>query len=239
MGRRALGLLLVSGRCSVPAEVEERVSCRFIAIPDWWKKRNEYPSLDTSRRQKVRPPAILDSSLVRTTQDRDWNCTVTLRSFWMFASWFLFRTSNRSRGRGTEHVLKTPWTSLRSGIDLFLEIIFCTSMLNLLNSCECMTPNFHQSTYFVVPDLRTIFGITFACLYIICIFFPRSAAAQIVFLDQARKRTTVGRTPLDEWSARHRDLYLTTHNTHNKQRSMARRDSNPQFQQTSDRRSTP
>ena len=30
----------------------------------------------------------------------------------------------------------------------------------------------------------------------------------------------VGRTPLDEWSARRRDLYLTTHNTHNRQTSM-------------------
>jgi len=29
-----------------------------------------------------------------------------------------------------------------------------------------------------------------------------------------RTRTTLGRTPLDEWSARHRDLYLTTQNTH-------------------------
>ena len=28
------------------------------------------------------------------------------------------------------------------------------------------------------------------------------------------QRTTVGRTPLDKWSARCRDLYLTTHNTH-------------------------
>jgi len=28
------------------------------------------------------------------------------------------------------------------------------------------------------------------------------------------------RTPLDEWSARHRDLYLTIHNTHNRQTSM-------------------
>jgi hypothetical protein len=26
--------------------------------------------------------------------------------------------------------------------------------------------------------------------------------------------TTVGRTPLDEWSARHKDFYLTTRNTH-------------------------
>ena len=34
------------------------------------------------------------------------------------------------------------------------------------------------------------------------------------FLDHTQRRTTVGRTPLDEWSARRRDLYLTTHNTH-------------------------
>jgi hypothetical protein len=32
--------------------------------------------------------------------------------------------------------------------------------------------------------------------------------------------TTLGRTPLDEWSARHKDLYLTTHNTHKRQISL-------------------
>ena len=40
------------------------------------------------------------------------------------------------------------------------------------------------------------------------------------FLDHTQRHITVGRTPLDEWSARRRDLYLTTHNTHNRQRSM-------------------
>ena len=40
------------------------------------------------------------------------------------------------------------------------------------------------------------------------------------FLDHTQRHTTVGRTPLDEWSARRRDLYLTTHNTHNRQASM-------------------
>ena len=40
------------------------------------------------------------------------------------------------------------------------------------------------------------------------------------FLDHAQRRTTVGRTPLDKWSARHRDLYLATHNIHNRQTSM-------------------
>ena len=40
------------------------------------------------------------------------------------------------------------------------------------------------------------------------------------FLDHTQRRTTVSRTPLDEWSARRRDLYLTKHNTHNRQTSM-------------------
>ena len=39
------------------------------------------------------------------------------------------------------------------------------------------------------------------------------------FLDHTQWRTTVGRTPLDELSAHHRDLYLTTHN---RQTSMPR-----------------
>ena len=41
-----------------------------------------------------------------------------------------------------------------------------------------------------------------------------------MFLDHTQRRTTVGRTPLDEWSARRRDHYLTTHDTHNRQISI-------------------
>jgi len=35
------------------------------------------------------------------------------------------------------------------------------------------------------------------------------------------KYTTLGRTPLDEWSARHRDPYLATHSTHKWQISLS------------------
>ena len=42
----------------------------------------------------------------------------------------------------------------------------------------------------------------------------------LMFLDHTQRRTTVGRTPLDELSARRRDLYLTTNDTHNRQTSM-------------------
>jgi hypothetical protein len=34
------------------------------------------------------------------------------------------------------------------------------------------------------------------------------------------RHSTLDRTPLDEWSVRRRDLYITTHNTHKRQTSM-------------------
>jgi len=46
------------------------------------------------------------------------------------------------------------------------------------------------------------------------------ASSFLMFLDHTQRRTIVGRTPLDKWSARRRDLYLKTHNTHNRQTSM-------------------
>ena len=55
-----------------------------------------------------------------------------------------------------------------------------------------------------------------------CRKIPQWAMASLFtrFLDHTQQRTTFGRTPLDEWSVRCRDLYLTTHNTHNRQISM-------------------
>jgi hypothetical protein len=61
---------------------------------------------------------------------------------------------------------------------------------------------------------------------IVCVCFWRyspqwaRASSFTRCLDHTQRRTTVGRTPLEEWSARRRDLYLTTHNTHKRQTSM-------------------
>jgi len=57
------------------------------------------------------------------------------------------------------------------------------------------------------------------------------------FLDHTQQRTTVGRIPLDELSARSRDLYLTIHNTHDTCQCR-QRVSNPQSLQASGRRPT-
>jgi len=46
------------------------------------------------------------------------------------------------------------------------------------------------------------------------------AASFTTFLNHTQRRTTFGRTPLDEWSARRRDIYLTTRDTHNRKTSM-------------------
>ena len=46
------------------------------------------------------------------------------------------------------------------------------------------------------------------------------ASSFLRFLDHTQRCITVGKTPLDERSARRRDFYLTTHNTHNRQTSV-------------------
>ena len=38
-----------------------------------------------------------------------------------------------------------------------------------------------------------------------------------MFLDHTQRRSIVGRTPMDVRSARRRDLYLTTHDSHKRQ----------------------
>ena len=43
------------------------------------------------------------------------------------------------------------------------------------------------------------------------------------------RHTTLDKTPLDEWSARRRDLCLTTHNNHTHRHPWPQRDSNPQY----------
>jgi len=47
------------------------------------------------------------------------------------------------------------------------------------------------------------------------------ASSILRFIDYAQRRTTVGKTPLDEGSACSRDIYLTTHNTHKRQTFMS------------------
>jgi len=86
--------------------------------------------------------------------------------------------------------------------------------------------------------LFTCFTYSFVLLYVIAEFKKHSLFSRVLhfrfslsffffsffsflrFLDHTQRRIRVGRTPLDEWSVRRRDLYLTTHHNHNRQTSM-------------------
>jgi hypothetical protein len=83
----------------------------------------------------------------------------------------------------------------------------------------------------VLSSMQSIFTCGVCCLFfflalqLIVVVFSTARQRPLAssfsrFLDYTQRRSTVGRTPLDEWSIRRRNLYLTTHNNHNRQISM-------------------
>jgi hypothetical protein len=87
--------------------------------------------------------------------------------------------------------------------------------------------------FFPPGATQLIVGVYFTALY------RALTSSRTKLLDHIQRRATVGRNPLNEWSVRSRDLYLTTHNTHNRQTSMPRVGFEPRSQQESGRRPTP
>jgi hypothetical protein len=80
-----------------------------------------------------------------------------------------------------------------------------------LNFFPAMCPESHDASCF--------FFFLFFCFWRDSPQWAR-ASSFTRFLAHAQRRTTVDNTPLDEWSARRRDLYLTIHNTHNTSMTM-------------------
>ena len=92
----------------------------------------------------------------------------------------------------------------------------------LVPFCSSFSVIFIPKTYviflrfFPPGTTQTIVGVYFTTLY------RALATSRTSLLDHTQRRVTVGRTPLNEWSVRRRDLYLTTHNTHNRETSVPR-----------------
>jgi hypothetical protein len=84
-----------------------------------------------------------------------------------------------------------------------------------------------------ITEVTTLLDIFYICWFA-CVW------RNTRFLDHTQRRITVSRTPLDEWLARRRDLYLTTHTKLTTDKHPFHRwDSNPQSQQVSGRRPEP
>jgi hypothetical protein len=110
----------------------------------------------------------------------------------------------------------------------YLFLFYCNiSCTNAPRCYTCITPLVNR--VFVFEGLTQDNYVTSTmCVFVrkpLCLFWrnipqwPR-ASSFTRFLDHTQRRTTVRRTPLDGWPVRRRDLYLTTHNTHNRQTSM-------------------
>jgi len=108
----------------------------------------------------------------------------------------------------SRHWLHPPW-GWHDRVETCRSVIICEIIIHLL-------------VYFSLMALR-----------------PNARHGSLIHeVSRSHRHTTVGRTPLDEWSVRRRDLYLTTHNSHNRH-PCPRWDSNPQSQQASCPRLTP
>ena len=81
----------------------------------------------------------------------------------------------------------------------------------------------------------------FACLFVLARQPPvgQGLFTHEVSRSHTRRHTTVGTTPLDEWSARLTDLYITTQNTHNIRAPGGTRTRNPRRRTAADRRLKP
>jgi hypothetical protein len=107
-------------------------------------------------------------------------------------------------------------------------------LLTSVHECIHLCTNNVRSIYRQISQLPQNYGVSYSEMwktrwYQKLFFFfnfwrnsPQLAMASSFtrFLDHTQRHTTVGRTPVDGWPARRSDLYLTTHNTHNRQTSM-------------------
>ena len=110
---------------------------------------------------------------------------------------------------------------------------FSSHSLSLLLRMYCHSFNCHL--YLQLP-------LNYAPIYNTNYFFLRGATVVPHFqgFTITLRHTTVGRAPLDEWSARRRGIYLWTHNTHKRQTSMPPEGLEPEvFQHATSRWGTP
>ena len=131
--------------------------------------------------------------------------TILTSIFWKRSSWTIKRNHSQFDSSKTMHV-RGDW----------------------IHPCKGLYYVWHPTTSVEAEvgnlTLRLLMSYIYIYIYVERLF--------LMFLDHTQRRTTVGRTPLDERSVRRRDLYLTTHDTHNKY-PCPRWDSNPRSQRAS------
>jgi hypothetical protein len=108
---------------------------------------------------------------------------------------------------------------------LFLYVCFYVFVcLFFVCTCWCLCVCFcMRLCLFFVCVCLCLFSYVFVCLLACLLAFGATAPqwsrvpSYTMYLDHAKWRTTAGKTSLDEWSDRRRDLCLTSHNSNKRQ----------------------
>jgi hypothetical protein len=86
---------------------------------------------------------------------------------------------------------------------------------------ETAAAHSYVHVFFLIAFLEEVFIGNISWFFFFFFFYLTWVMSSFLrFLVHTQRLNTVGRTLLDEWLARRRDFYLTTHNTHNRQTSI-------------------
>ena len=114
------------------------------------------------------------------------------------------------------------WTTTMKS---FLAVDFLATLGLLVNYVQLIGFSFRNCQFFVNRYFSSYCSLHQCVCLFVCVWCKSPqwtwASSFMRFLDHTQQRITVGRTPLNKWSVRRRDLYLTTHNTHNRQTTMS------------------
>ena len=115
------------------------------------------------------------------------------------------------------------WNPNRTLLD-FPEIVHIGRMTGCCNHRNVINPRRHSGycvcCTFSYSEMLNPAHIVFLSFFLSYSYFFLPTHCRCSWLWLHLNTHTLGRTPLDEWSARRRDLYLTTHSTHKRQPSM-------------------
>jgi hypothetical protein len=113
--------------------------------------------------------------------------------------------------------LKRRWENIkRNSSNVFIHSLSC---------CRPIKNNYALQIYKIINNIALAAKLNICNLFYyifswLCSPARAMASSSTTFLDHIQRRATVGRTHMDEWSARLRDRYIATHNTHNRHTSM-------------------
>jgi len=129
------------------------------------------------------------------------------------------RTDCTQRSRMVpQSVNSAPFKGTKSSLLFAQDVKNCTCLPNLINSPKSLRDSTTHKFVTLMPMWKSKISKLIQTtppppFFFLCRCGPTRAMASsfLRFLDHTQWCIAVGRTPLDEWSARRRDLYLTTH----------------------------